>query len=205
METCVNSDPNPRLTRAGLRGASAAFSLVEVALALAIMAFSLVAVLGLMPAGMTNFRKAMDLSVGAQIAQHVMNDAQQSDFDVMLTQGTPGSGIATSVFDKPARYFDDQGEEGVAGQVGMTYKVRTLVIPSTSLPGTPGGNSATGIENKDIATIIVQVAGNLGRNLPSPLTSSSGAQLWPNTRPGTPVATYSTYVARSSASSTTNS
>ncbi len=60
------------------------FSLVEVAVAIAIFAIALVALLGLLPQGMSNFRKAMDTTITAQIAQRIMHDLQQSQFNEVI-------------------------------------------------------------------------------------------------------------------------
>lgn|GEM_PF-6307406 len=46
------------------------FTLIETAFAIGIVAFAFVALIGLLPAGLTNFREAMDPSVGAQIGRH---------------------------------------------------------------------------------------------------------------------------------------
>src|ERR1700742_1236811 len=61
------------------------FSLVEVVLALGIVAFAFVAILGLIPAGMSTFRQAINISVCSQIGQRVIGDAFQADYDTLLT------------------------------------------------------------------------------------------------------------------------
>ena len=70
-----------RKTKASLR---AGFSLVEVVLAVGVISFAFVAIMGLIPAGLTQFRQAMDTSVGSQIAQRVIFDAEQTDFDTLV-------------------------------------------------------------------------------------------------------------------------
>jgi type II secretory pathway pseudopilin PulG len=110
-----------------------AFSLVEVVLAVGVVAFAFVAILGLIPAGLTQFRQATDTSVGAQIAQRVIEDAEQSDFNTLIdynnTVATNSGTITTqplyfrapSVADTTSataanpgpcvRYFDESGNE----------------------------------------------------------------------------------------------
>ena len=75
-----------------------AFSLVEVTLALGIISFSLVAVLGLMPVGLTTMRQAMDASIEEQIVQKITGEVHL----------TPYSKLSTAMIGK-SFYFDDQG------------------------------------------------------------------------------------------------
>src|SRR5687767_4065395 len=79
----VISKNSPRTSRRlpELRGG---FSLVEVVLAIGVVSFAFVAILGLVPAGMSQFRQAIDTAVCAQIAQRVIGDAQQTDFDLLI-------------------------------------------------------------------------------------------------------------------------
>ena len=76
---------------------SRAFSLVEVALALGIVAFALVAVVGMIPTGLQASRDAVDLTRTSMIAQ----DAAMRLPTVAYTSGTPG---ANAVW-----YYDQNG------------------------------------------------------------------------------------------------
>ncbi len=58
----------------------AAFSLVEITLALGIISFALVSVMALMPLGMKNLRSAIDTTVSAQITQSLVAETQQAKF-----------------------------------------------------------------------------------------------------------------------------
>ncbi len=142
----------------------AGFSLVEVTLAIGIVASAVVVVVGLFPSGMNTFRQAMNTSVGGHIAQQLLSEAQQTDFDVLVP---PATYTASTTFNKPDRYFDDQGEEimpttpGAPSNVEKTkivYWVRTRVTPKSDLPSRgPTGET----ENSDkIATVIIQIANN---------------------------------------------
>src|SRR6185369_7455030 len=74
------------LSRGAFRHSSSnerAFSLIEVVLAVGVVAFAFVAIMGLIPAGMGQFRQAIDTSVCSQIAQRVMNEAQQTGFALL--------------------------------------------------------------------------------------------------------------------------
>lgn len=128
----------------GISHYRAAFSLVEVTLALGVAGFALISVFGLLPLGMTTFRQAIDASVGSQIAQRVINDALQTDY-ALLTQATPIS----------YRYFDDQGNE-VSSASTAIYHINTRVTTPTLMPGSTQGNT-------NVATVTVQVATNPGR------------------------------------------
>ena len=175
MEIFESSGLNTPRARPRKHRRAAAFSLVEIALALGIMAFALVSVFGLMPLGLTSFKKAMDTSVGSQIAQQITVEAQQSDFDTLV-------GTQAASFARPVRYFDDQGTEGVKGQAGMVYQANTRIVPSTAMPGSS-------------STVTVQVADN-PYNLPM---ASDVNHLWTSSTT-TPVTTFSSYVARNSSS-----
>ena len=71
------------------RQAQTAFSLIEVTLAIGIVGFAFTTILGLLPAGLSNFRKAMDTEVEAQIVQQVTNEAMQADFDQLIKSPVP--------------------------------------------------------------------------------------------------------------------
>ena len=182
-----------------------AFTLVEVTLAIGIVAFAFVAVFGLIPTGMTAFRRAMDVSIGSQIAERVINDAQQTDYPDLI-KNSSGAAIAilpagnTGV--KAERYFDEQGDELSAGQAAnAVYTVNTRIMPATSLPATSSAApSPSPTPNQNIATVTVQVAHNPG----SQALSLSASNLWTgayNSSPAitgaVPITTYSAMVARS--------
>src|SRR5437868_6771867 len=89
----------------------AGFTLVEVTLALGIVAFAFMALLALLPAGNVAFRRAIDLSVCGQIAQRVISDCQNADFDVLTQAKTSREFIPGHTLTLDMRYFDDQGRE----------------------------------------------------------------------------------------------
>ena len=94
----MKSHPVPQPTPIPLRRDQTplqAFSLIETALALGIVAFAFVGLMGLLPAGLGTFRTAIDTTVSAQIVQRIVSDAEQSDFDALSSNsassdGTPG-------------------------------------------------------------------------------------------------------------------
>ncbi|HYR59288.1 MAG TPA: hypothetical protein VEO95_11680, partial [Chthoniobacteraceae bacterium] len=56
---------------------------MEIALAIGIIAFAFVALMSLLPAGLTTFRRALDISICTQIAQRIVSEAEQVDFDTI--------------------------------------------------------------------------------------------------------------------------
>ncbi len=93
--------PSPSSRKLSEKG----FSLVEVVLAIGVVAFAFVAIFSLLPVGMGVFREAMETSVGAQIAQRIVTDVKESDFDSLVKNPSGDFYVL------PMRHFDDQGNE----------------------------------------------------------------------------------------------
>jgi uncharacterized protein (TIGR02598 family) len=131
------SQPSERSSR------RAGFTLVEVTLALGIVAFAFLALLALLPAGNVAFRRAVDLAVCGQIAQRVISDCQNADFDTLTdatkdTNFVPGHTLTLTM-----RYFDDQGREIIPASpkrpnhaeiAHAVYWVNTRVMQTAPLP-----------------------------------------------------------------------
>ena len=120
----------------------AGFSLAEISLALAVAAIALVALLGLLPSGLGNFRTALDAQIAGEIFQRVVADAQETDFDTLIASGVENGGPGSQFYRLPLRYFDSQGTEvkvanpdvpTVAEAKDIIYTVRVR----GSLPGDP--------------------------------------------------------------------
>jgi len=125
-------------------GAARGFSLIEIAIALGILAFALIPVLGLMPIGLTTLRDTVDTTVSARIAQTVVNQAQQADYNSLpVTGGT-------------TYYFDEQGDlipnSTGALSTGALYKASLQIGEPTAIPS---GN--LGITSMDLATLTITV------------------------------------------------
>lgn len=153
MFTMLNPGSNPSVSdpapdRFEARRCQEAFSLVETALALGVIGIAVTALVALLPGGLTQFRDAMDTSIGAQIFQRVVTDVEQMEFDTLLQSGDGTSG---SFFALPTRTFDDQGNEvPTADAARVVYHARVRVSPPgpaavqagaqefTSLPAAPG-------------------------------------------------------------------
>jgi uncharacterized protein (TIGR02598 family) len=183
MDTSVPSAPNLASRHGRRRKRCAAFSLIEIALALGVLSFGFLATFGLIPVGMGTFRQAMDTSIGSEIVQRVLNDARQTDFnDLILASGSNG---------KSFRYFDNQGNElqtansGVA-PAGAIYEVNTRINPTTALPVTSGSNSLT-----TLVTVTIQITNNPAHQA----ISMDSTNLWNDRR--FYISTYSGMVAQS--------
>lgn len=91
---------------------TAAFSLAEVAFALGIFAFALVALLGLLPVAMKSSRDSLDISTATEVANTVAAELEQGSW----------SGPA---------YFDEEGNATI--EANAIYHVRVVVDDSFSL------------------------------------------------------------------------
>jgi len=160
MDTLKHTGPE----RSRKRGWQAGFSLVEVTIAIGIVSFAFVSVIGLIPTGLNTFHQAMDASVGTQIVQRVLNDLQQTDFTVLTQDAT---GVANETYrytwtlsnnsQSKVRYFDDQGNE-VTDPARAIYHVNTRIMPVTVTPSS--GSQLAEASNTNLATVTVQVANN---------------------------------------------
>ncbi|RYD84735.1 MAG: Verru_Chthon cassette protein B [Verrucomicrobiaceae bacterium] len=83
------------------RSRRAGFSLVEVTMAIGVISFAFVALLGLLPAGMSNFRAAIDTNNETRILQSITGKVQLMDFIEL-----PNLDFATS---NEIFYFDEEG------------------------------------------------------------------------------------------------
>jgi uncharacterized protein (TIGR02598 family) len=192
---------NSPLSRGAFRNSTVgqrAFSLIEVVLAVGVVAFAFVAIMGLIPAGMGQFRQAIDTSVCAQIAQRVINDVQQADYSTLTDEKSlpapPGDDnfafrMPTVAFSRAnharcMRYFDEQGNEVIPSDAvankftgsetdkalksKVTYYVNVRVVPKGVMPNVGGGGIYYG---PHMATLTIQVAYNPG-NLPINISSA---------------------------------
>lgn len=129
--------------------------MVEVTLAIGVVAFAFVALVGLLPVGLQTFRRAVDASVGAQIAQRIVNDVQQTDFDVLV-----GGNTGMFLWRAAPQYFDDQGTEVTAASSAI-YHVKTWITPATVLPST-SASPPPEASNASLATVTIQIVSNPG-------------------------------------------
>ncbi|MEQ1859292.1 MAG: Verru_Chthon cassette protein B [Chthoniobacteraceae bacterium] len=185
-------------TQRNLFRPSAAFSLIEVAMSLAIVTFSLVGILGMVPIGLSGFREAMDTTIGAQIAQRVVTDAEQSDFDTLIASAATSD---ANFFSLPVRYFDDQGSEVSLADPQAAAKIIYHARARGSQPGpadtSAGGGGFTSLPGaprfhpRDTAFLTVQVAWHPGL---AALPVDEARQLWAGR--SAPMSTYRVVITR---------
>jgi uncharacterized protein (TIGR02598 family) len=126
----------PRFGKQGQAG----FTLVEVVLAIGIIAFAFIPLLGLLPLGLDVSRQAIDTTVQAQIAQQLTTQAQQTDFSLLST-------FASNSINTPY-YFDDQGNKATSSD----RRIYEAVISATSNTALPGP-----VTTQRLATVTIYV------------------------------------------------
>ncbi len=195
---------------------SSGFTLVEVSVALAIAAIALVALMGLLPAGLNNFRAAMDAQTAGEIFQRVVADAQETDFDTLLGSKVQTGGRGAQFYRLPLRHFDNQGTEvkTVNPEAPTALEAQSILYSVRvrgSLPGDPDpgnhsddfatslpGSSAPRFNPRGVTFLTIQVAGTGGARQLAPLVDSESFLLSPSlaAKAAVPVRTYSAIVAR---------
>jgi uncharacterized protein (TIGR02598 family) len=124
-----------------------AFSLVEVAVALAISAVSIVGIIALVPMAAQTQRTSNEMSVCGLISRQLVSEARQADFDTLMSS-------ATTTY----RYFDNEGFE--TSRPRQIYTAELVFTPRVDVPG-PG---STRVNLNDFARLRVRIAKNqLGR------------------------------------------
>lgn len=102
---------------------SSAFTLIETVLAIGIVSFAFVALMGLLPCGLQVFRKAMDTTLEGQMVQHLVGKLSQTPYDDLgQLQGQ-------------SFWFDEAGGEVSESNVGGIYSAKVSLNAQPSLPG----------------------------------------------------------------------
>ncbi len=118
----------------------AAFSLIEVTIAIGVVAVALLSLLGVVPTGLNTLRSAMDSTVEAQIIQKFSGE----------TLLTPFSGLKDK-FSETTFYYDQEGQ----AQTSPTTNTRYWLTANIATPLYPG--SATVATSDTIADSLVSV------------------------------------------------
>jgi uncharacterized protein (TIGR02598 family) len=148
---------HPRLAVAGPKSphASQGFSLIEVTLAIGIIAFAFVALFGLLPTGLQTFRGSIDQTNDTNILQDINSMVQVTAWkNIEKLDATKGGDIY--YFDEEGRRTDTKDHQSTDRAVKnrRLYQVKLLVEPLYQ-PGTTGKAAADAIPNaKRIAVII---------------------------------------------------
>jgi uncharacterized protein (TIGR02598 family) len=134
------------------RASAAAFSLIEVVLAVAIMALGVVTILGLLPHGLEVTRKTANELAESRIVDTILGDLQAMDW----TKLNDAAGDAEVV---GSRFFDDQGlviNKGDEELPAILSYVADVQIPELDvhLPT----NAANPADNSNLRRVIIRVA-----------------------------------------------
>lgn len=136
------------------------FTLVETSVALAVVAVALVALIGLLPTGLNNFRAAIDAQTAGEIFQRVVADAQETDFDTLLAGQAETGGRGAQFYRLPLRHFDGQGTEvKTANPDAPTIPETKDIIYSVRVRGSKPGDPDPGNHTDDFATSLPGSAG----------------------------------------------
>lgn len=121
------SDISARRDRSSGRQRSAAFTLVESVVAIGIVSFAMMSILGLIPVGLGTFRQAMSLTVETSIVQSVSGELMRADYTNLSS---------TNI------YFDQEGNKVTESDQQRLYVARVLA---------PEALDATGLVSSDAA------------------------------------------------------
>jgi len=113
-----------------------AFTLVEVTLALGIMAFSLVAILGLLPVALHAVNSALNLGVQARILQATQTELLSIPFSTWTSPPTTGHvGLFFFKNGTPYLFFDENGISCEETDAQKRYDIILEISTPTALPG----------------------------------------------------------------------
>ena len=137
------------------------FSLIEVTIAMAIVAVAVVSLLGMLPRGMQTMQQAGDQAIFGRIHQQILSELQLTSWEM-----TPGVTQIVDDFDGQIRFYDDQGVEVDGTDDRMqVYAARVHVPPigSGTRPDSIGGGAfpqmMVGNEpSSDVRTVLVEIA-----------------------------------------------
>jgi uncharacterized protein (TIGR02598 family) len=134
---------------------NAGFSLVEVVLAVGIMALGVVTILGLLPHGMEMSRKTANEQAETRIVDQLIGEVQAADWTTM-------SGIVSASSSKVIlKYFDDQGLELGAGSGNLddlVYLARVRLLDNSEIDRGARIPSTSNLANPFLRRVQVEVA-----------------------------------------------
>ena len=113
--------------------ARSGFSLIEVTIAIGIVGFAVLALVGTMGVGSRTLGSAVSRSMQAQITQNVMGSLKLSDF-TMLTNNSPNGWNGAKL------YFDERGVSITNASLAI-YTAIVNITPSVTNLGAASGNT----------------------------------------------------------------
>jgi len=126
----------------GAGRSSRAFTLAEIVVTMGIAATVLVALLGLLPAGLEQARQGTALTVGSQIVQGLVSEVQLSGWSVDRDYRVAGEGlfVAGEADEESGAYLFYYGQDGTrvaaADDPGRIFTARVSLVPGgVRVPG----------------------------------------------------------------------
>ena len=144
--------------------ATQAFSLVEVVLALGVISFACLTLLGLLTTALTTIRQSIGNTVQAQIMQSIVNNAEVQNYNSGSFTNSAGAAPANY-------YFDDEGTL-LSGQNANWIYSATVTSTAMTLPG-----ATTSIDQQKVAATLQAVI--TARN--NSTVPSTNILVWPKT------------------------
>lgn len=108
-----------------LSAKKAGFTLVEVTISLGIVAFAMISLVGMLPAGLSNFRTAMATTIEAQIVQALADDILVTNFSNL------------SKFTGQEYTYDSRGVGTQPDDPGAIYTAKVTLHPLDNLQSYP--------------------------------------------------------------------
>jgi uncharacterized protein (TIGR02598 family) len=131
------------------------FSLVEVALALGVVALAFVGLLALLMPAQQQLKTAMDTTTAAQIARTVVSDMEAAGLGEMLHLTALDSADAQRMATLPGRFFTSAGREVAEDDSDRVYQVNMRVLRDDQIPG---AGSREGVRGCAVLTVEVVAA-----------------------------------------------
>lgn len=142
----------------------AGFTLIETALALGIVAFALVPLVGLLPVGIQVSKSASDLTIAAQIAQRLTGMVQQTD-DASSALRDGSSALMTSYY-----AFDNEGQPVTATTPANPTTPAAAPVYSAAVLRFIAANSAAASmtdapKGPGAVTVLIQIVSDPGQRM----------------------------------------
>jgi uncharacterized protein (TIGR02598 family) len=134
------------------RGAKMAFTLIEVVMAMAVVAFALLAITGLLPIGLQTMRDSQNDQATGMIANQIRGDLQQ----VAFTQdpNNPNPQIVLSTLVNSNYYYTVEGlKTNSATTAAQVYYRASFAVTNAGVNGTAFGGTATLPSNAAVVTV----------------------------------------------------
>ncbi len=149
-----SSDHNPADPLKASHHQTAGFTLIEVAIALGIIAFALVALMGMLPIGLDSLHDSKRNTIDARIVQQMSTMLRLSDWSTPgSTPGTDGGNTIINSYNGVLYYFDSDGNQIGSSQkppansnlitytAQLTINNKSATSGNVTLPGTSQSNS----------------------------------------------------------------